>query len=94
MAVQQLGGIAEIEGWQQEAERSFPVRVGQGLFNFARRKPLGFICGLIVLSMMLIGDLVPVTLNFAYSLAGNPLGGGYSSVSDTLTASKGKPSPT
>ena len=93
MAVQPLGGIAEIEGWRQERERAFPIRIVTGLITFARRKPLGFVCGMIVLTLMIVGDLVPVTLNFAYNLAGNPFGGGYSSISDTLTAAKGKPIP-
>jgi peptide/nickel transport system permease protein len=93
MAVRPIGGIAEIEGWKAEEERSFPSRVFSGLVTFARRKPLGFVCGIIVLALMIVGDLVPVTLNFTYNLAGNPLGGGYESVSDALTASKGKPVP-
>jgi peptide/nickel transport system permease protein len=93
MAVQQLGGIAEIEGWQQERERSLPARVVTGLISFARRKPLGFICGLIVLGLMIVGDLVPVTLNFVYHVAGSPLGGGYDSVETALTAAEGKPVP-
>jgi peptide/nickel transport system permease protein len=93
MAVQQLGGIAEIEGWRSEGEKSLPVRWALGIFSFARRKPLGFLCGLIVIGFMVIGDLVPVTGNFLYHVAGNPFGGGYKTVEDTLTAAKGKPIP-
>ncbi|HXH22241.1 MAG TPA: ABC transporter permease [Dehalococcoidia bacterium] len=93
MAVQQLGGIAEIEGWRQERERPLPARVFAGLASFARRKPLGFICGLIVFALMIIGDLVPVTANFIYHVAGTPFGGGYDSVSTAITAAEGKPVP-
>jgi peptide/nickel transport system permease protein len=66
MAVNQLGGIAEIEGWEQSDEKGFLAKVGSGIWNFARRKPLGAVCGLIVLFFMLIGDLVPETLNKAF----------------------------
>jgi peptide/nickel transport system permease protein len=93
MAVQQLGGIAEIEGWTHERERALPVKVVTGLISFARRKPLGFVCGLIVLVLIIIGDLIPVTGNFIYHLAGNPFGGGYSTTSEALTAAEGKPIP-
>jgi peptide/nickel transport system permease protein len=74
MAVERLGGIAEIEGWTEPRERSFPEKVISGIFSFARRKPLGFICGCIVLTLMIIGDLVPVFLNGVNTLAGSPLG--------------------
>jgi peptide/nickel transport system permease protein len=42
---------------------------------------------------IIIGDLIPVTGNFLYHMAGNPFGGGYKTVEDTLTAAKGKPIP-
>ena len=93
MAVQELGGIAEIEGWRPERERSFPARFVLGLVNFARRKPLGFTCGLIVLALIIVGDLVPATGNFLYHVAGTPFGGGYDSVSTALTSAEGKPIP-
>ncbi len=93
MAVGQLGGIAEIEGWQQERERNFPSRVFSGFVTFARRKPLGFVCGMIVLTLIILGDLIPVTLNFFYHVAGTPFGGGYDSVTTALTSAQGKPVP-
>ncbi len=93
MAVQGIGGIAEIEGWRQDQERSFPLKLITGLVNFARRKPLGFICGSIVLALIIVGDLVPAALNFGYHIAGTPFGGGYEDVSSALTAAEGKPVP-
>jgi peptide/nickel transport system permease protein len=93
MAVERLGGIAEIEGWTQPREKSFPERVVTGITHFARRKPLGFVCGMIILTFMIIGDAVPVTLNFIYHVAGTPFGGGYDDVAEALTAVEGKPVP-
>jgi peptide/nickel transport system permease protein len=61
MAVSELGGIAEIEGWVQPARRSLPTRLLVGIFNFARRKPLGAFCGFIVIFFVVLGDLVPET---------------------------------
>jgi peptide/nickel transport system permease protein len=63
MAVSELGGIAEIEGWTEEREAGFLGRVFRGLVHFARKKPLGFACGVIVLVFMLVGDLVPESIN-------------------------------
>ena len=42
----------------------------QTLARFARRKPLGAICGLTVLMFLIIGDLVPEMLNKVISTAG------------------------
>lgn len=47
-------------------ERSF---LG-GLWRFAKKKPLGAACGVVVLFFLIIGDLVPETLNQATSVAG------------------------
>lgn len=93
MAVGQLGGIAEIEGWSQPRERTGIGKFWNGIVTFAKRKPLGFFCGLIVLALIIVGDLIPVTLNFIYHVAGTPAGGGYDSVSTALTAAEGKPVP-
>ena len=63
MAVSELGSIGEIEGWVQPAQRGFLSRVWSGLANFCRKKPLGAFCGVIVITFMIIGDLIPETLN-------------------------------
>src|SRR5437762_13250843 len=42
----------------------------RGILAFARKKPLGAICGLIVLIFIIIGDAVPVALNAATQVAG------------------------
>jgi peptide/nickel transport system permease protein len=45
-------------------------RTVRGILNFARKKPLGAICGLIVIFFIVIGDAVPVTINAATHVAG------------------------
>ena len=34
-----------------------------GLWSFTRKKPLGAVCGFVVIFFMIVGDLVPETLN-------------------------------
>jgi peptide/nickel transport system permease protein len=63
MAVSELGGIAEIEGWTQPVQKPFLRRIVDGITRFARKKPLGAVCGCIVIFFMIIGDLVPETIN-------------------------------
>jgi peptide/nickel transport system permease protein len=70
MAVSELGGIAEIEGWERTAERSLPVRIASGLWSFSRKKPLGAVCGFIVIFFVILGDLVPETINKISNTAG------------------------
>lgn len=70
MAVSELGSIAEIEGWTQQAERSLSQRIMRGILSFARKKPLGFVCGLVVITFVIIGDLVPEALNKGLKTAG------------------------
>jgi peptide/nickel transport system permease protein len=66
MAISELGGIAEIEGWESPVHRPLPARLLSGLTNFARKKPLGFVCGFVVIAFMII----PATLNKGLSVAG------------------------
>ena len=66
----ELGGIEEIEGWTQPAHKPFAVRMLQGLTNFAKKKPLGFVCGFIVLVFFVVGDVIPETTNKASSTLG------------------------
>ncbi len=70
MAVSELGGIAEIEGWEAPTHKALPVRLALGLRGFARKKPLGFICGVVVIFFFLIGDVVPETINKVSRTAG------------------------
>ena len=70
MAVSELGGIAEIEGWTQEGQKPFLQRMLSGLWTFFKKKPLGAICGLIIVWFMIVGDLVPETVNKISSTAG------------------------
>jgi peptide/nickel transport system permease protein len=55
-------GVIQSDPWSLPI-RPLPVRVMSSIGNFARRKPLGFACGIIVLLFMLIGDVVPESLN-------------------------------
>ena len=70
MATQELAASREIEGWVPQADRSMPARMVGGLWRFARRKPLGAVCGFIVIFFMIVGDVVPSTLNKVASEAG------------------------
>jgi peptide/nickel transport system permease protein len=70
MAVSELGSIGEIEGWEQPPEYSLPSRIATAVYKFARKKPLGFVCGIVVIFFMIIGDMVPETANKIISTAG------------------------
>jgi len=70
MAVSELGSIGEIEGWEQPEEKSLVSKTLTGMWKFTRRKPLGTICALVVIFCMIIGDLVPETVNKVTSVAG------------------------
>jgi len=71
MAIEQsaLPGIGEIEAWQIPADQNTVLRFIGGIWHFARRKPLGFFCGLTVIVFAIFGDLVPVTADMTYGLA-------------------------
>src|SRR2546423_14860646 len=76
MAVQELGGIAEIEGWDSSGQAPWYTRARRGLWSFIRKKPLGAACGFVVIFFILIGDLVPETTNKALSTpVPSPIGG-------------------
>ena len=45
-------------------------RFVSNVLRFARKKPLGAVCGAIVIACMISGDLVPTTLNKITSTAG------------------------
>ena len=76
MAVQELGGLAEIEGWDTSGQKPFLTRMRIGLWNFIRKKPLGAACGFVVIFFMLLGDLVPETVNkITATPVPSPIGG-------------------
>ncbi|HEX5139722.1 MAG TPA: ABC transporter permease [Dehalococcoidia bacterium] len=70
MAVSELGSIAEIEGWTQPKIEPLFVRMMKGLWKFTRRKPLGAVCGFIVVFFFIVGDVVPETINKVARTAG------------------------
>jgi len=70
MAVSELGGIAEIEGWEAPVHKPLPIRLAVGLKNFTRKKPLGAVCGIVVIFFFIIGDVVPESINKITRTAG------------------------
>jgi peptide/nickel transport system permease protein len=70
MAIPEAGTLGEIDAWSQTAERGWFSRALSGLGKFVRRKPLGALSGLIVLIFMLVGDVVPASLNKVASETG------------------------
>ena len=70
MAISELGGVQELESWQRDEQRPAYVRYATALWHFARRKPLGAVCGFVVITFVLIGDLVPETVNKVSRTAG------------------------
>ena len=56
-----------LDDWRPASRQLGPF---SSLWSFAKRKPLGAASGLIVLFFVIIGDLVPETINKASSLAG------------------------
>jgi peptide/nickel transport system permease protein len=76
MAVSELGGIAEIEGWDKDERGGFFGKARRGIWSFIKKKPLGAFCGLIVIFFMIVGDLVPETSNKILSTPiPSPVGG-------------------
>jgi peptide/nickel transport system permease protein len=69
MAVSELGTY-ELEAWQKDAARPAWQRYLSAIKSFCRRKPLGAICGIIVIFFCIVGDLVPETLNKVSRTAG------------------------
>jgi peptide/nickel transport system permease protein len=52
------------------AERSAWARAISGIWSFARRKPLGFACGIVLIILIVVGDLFPFAINNVLQLAG------------------------
>ena len=61
---------ALIQEWEDAEKRAFFVRWFTGTANFARRKPLGFACAVVVLLSFIVGDAVPETINKVSRTAG------------------------
>jgi ABC-type dipeptide/oligopeptide/nickel transport system permease subunit len=71
MAVNEIGDISQIEGWESgEVQKPMLTRMLHGILQFARKKPLGFICGLIVIFFFIVGDAVPAIANKISKTAG------------------------
>ena len=59
----ELGTMANPEEWVRLDDSALPVRIARGLRSFVAHKPLGAFCGLLVVLFMVIGDVVPATIN-------------------------------
>jgi peptide/nickel transport system permease protein len=70
MAESNLREATPTETWLRIAEEPIWQRWLRGLGSFARRKPLGALCGLIILTFLLVGDVVPATINKAATEVG------------------------
>ena len=70
MASDEIITVAATE--ESQSYDYLPARTGflESLWRFARRKPLGAACGLIILFFAIIGDLVPETINKLSQTAG------------------------
>lgn len=77
-------GLAGYDDWLQVPAKNPFFRLLGGLTRFARRKPLGAVCAVVVVFFMVIGDIVPETVNKAASVAG--LGSPLPYVADQLEA--------
>lgn len=64
------GAVQEYDILASRPERGRLGRWTHGIVRFARKKPLGAFCGLIVLFSLIIGDLVPAMTNKITSIAG------------------------
>jgi peptide/nickel transport system permease protein len=75
MAVPEIGALEELDGWMAPRETAFFARMRVGLWNFARKKPLGAVCGVVVIFAVILGDVVPETINKVSRTAGfgNPV---------------------
>lgn len=47
-----------------------PAKVRIGLLRFARRKPLGAACGIVIILLAILGDIAPTTANKAAEVTG------------------------
>lgn len=70
MAVSELGNVEDIDAWTVPQEHSFLSRWARGLWSFAKKKPLGAACGVVVLLAVIFGDVVPETINKVSRMAG------------------------
>lgn len=62
--------VAEWDRWEAPSRPSLATRLAAGIWKFARRKPLGAFCGVMIIFFFIVGDIVPSTVNQLSSLAG------------------------
>jgi peptide/nickel transport system permease protein len=60
----------EADLWLAQPQATGLKRLRKTVWSFARRKPLGAVCGLIIIFFVIIGDLVPETVNKISTTAG------------------------
>lgn len=64
------GAVQEFDFLAAKAEEGRLAGLWKSISRFARKKPLGFVCGLLVVFFIIIGDFVPVTFNKITSTIG------------------------
>ncbi len=70
MATEEVGSLSAAENWEAAESRSGIAGIWGGLLHFARRKPLGFVCGVVVVFFFFVGDAIPETANKLSRVAG------------------------
>jgi len=63
MAANEIGNISEMDNWETSERKTFLQRMFSGIARFAQKKPLGFVCGIIVIFFFIVGDVVPAMAN-------------------------------
>lgn len=64
------GGVQEFDYLAAKGQQGRFSGYLHAITHFARKKPLGFVCGVLVLFFIIIGDFIPVTFNKITSTVG------------------------
>ncbi len=70
VAISEFGVIDETGEWASPARVPLLPRLAKASARFGRRKPLGAFCGVVILFFVIVGDLVPATINKVSGMAG------------------------
>lgn len=60
----------EADSWLAQPQATGIRRITKNVWGFAKRKPLGAVCGVIIILCIVFGDLIPETANKITSVAG------------------------
>jgi peptide/nickel transport system permease protein len=62
--------VGEWDSWAAPRRIALPARFTSNVLKFIRRKPLGAFCGVTILFFLIIGDIVPESVNSVSKLLG------------------------